>query len=110
MVIQNFHARILKLGEIQEKNGFKKCHALIETREKKNEFDEVVYAAEKFDVEVAIKDDKTYAELQALADFPSNLEEHSVYFPALFNLRSFTYKEKGIDKLGKQLQLKRWTR
>lgn len=109
MVINNYHARILVLGEVKEANGFRKCFATIETKEKKDEFDEVVYAAEKFEVEIAIKDDKVYHELLQLAPTPGGVPG-GVYFPATLNLRSFVYKEKDRDKLGKQLQLKRWAR
>lgn len=110
MMITNYHARILSVGEIKA-NGegakFKKCFAVIETLPKFNEFNEEVYKSEPFEVEVPLgngdKADKEWFELKALA-------QDRAPFPAVFNLRGFIYQEKGKDKHGKQLQLKRWTR
>lgn len=104
MLISNYHARIIHLGEVKESNGFKKCYATIETKEKRGEDGDVSYSPEIFECEIALdKEGKKFAELKAL---------ESSYFPAQFNLRAFKYIE-GKDKqekLGKQLQLKRWTR
>lgn len=106
MIITGHHARIISLGEVKAQNGFSKCVARIETRERKDETGDVIYSPQTFDVEVPLKKDATdYPELKTLADSQS-------YFPALFKLRSFIYHEGNPprEKLGKQLQLKKWTR
>lgn len=106
MLISNYHGRIIHLGEVKSQNGFKKCYATIETKEKKDEGGEVIYSPEVFEAEIALDaEGRKYTELQAF-------HTSGAYFPAQFNLRAFKYIE-GKDKqekLGKQLQLKRWTR
>jgi len=115
MLISNAHCQIVSVGSIEESKGFKKCFVLVRTKELKDETTgEVIRKSGDFSAEVALSNDKWYQSLlDAALPIPADggsPQGEAAWLPCFFILRSFTYKEKGLDKLGKQLQLRRWWR
>lgn len=105
MLLSQHACLILSVGEIKTKEKFKSCHVLIKTIELRNEVsDDVVRPSGTFDCEVIVANDERH---KLLTDAAGKAD---VYLPCTFILRSFTYREKDQDKLGKQLTLKRWWR
>lgn len=107
MLLSEAHCIIVSVGEVKDSNGFKKCFVRVKTKQTRSDItNEVIRESGEFECEVALKD---LAKRDELVKLVSTAEAPN-YVPCVFILRSFWYKEKGIDKLGKQLQLKRWWR
>lgn len=105
MLLSQHACLIVSVGEIKVKEKFKSCHVLVKTKELRDEVTgDIVRASGTFDCEVNINDDERHKLLTAAVGQADN------YLPCTFILRSFMYKEKDQEKLGKQLQLKRWWR
>jgi hypothetical protein len=109
MLSSQHHCLIVSVGEIKEKDKFKKCFVRVKTKEMRDESTgDVIRPSGEFDCEVAVNSDERH---KLLVDAKSSYAKgDDVYLPCHFILRSFWYKEKNEDKLGKQLQLKRWWR
>lgn len=98
---------ITSVSDVKDAKGFKKCFVHVKTKQVTDDISgEVIRQAGEFDCEVALNDITKHAELLKLV---STAAEPN-YVPCTFILRSFTYTEKNVEKLGKQLQLKRWWR
>jgi len=107
MLLSQSQCQILSVGEVKTQNNFKKCYVRVRTKELRDEStNEVIRQSGTFDAEVALSNDRYYTELTVLA--VEAKQNSDAFVPCTFMLRSFTYKEKDQDKLGKQLQLKRW--
>lgn len=104
MLLSQHPCIIATVSDVREQKGFKKCFVRVKTKRVSDDTTgEVIREAGEFDCEVALNDLDKHKQLKELST-------QDVYVPCTFVLRSFYYKEKGIEKLGKQLQLKRWWR
>lgn len=108
MLLAQHACLIIAVGEIKEKKSdkgtFKSCIVRVRTQEKRDDItNEIIRESGDFDAEVSLNDVEKHKQLQALT-------KDDTFVPCTFILRSFTYTEKNVEKLGKQLQLKRWWR
>jgi len=110
MLLASHQCQVVHVGELTG-DKFKKCTVRVVTKELRDEVtNEVIRQSGTFDAVVIGPNDNQYNQLKGL--LPKGEFPQADYAPCTFMLRGFTFKDKKTneERLGTELQLKRWWR